>query len=114
MSIKHWAPCLPASWRLLLFLFFKEGDSHFISPVTCLQLNINERPACTPKPGPIGGSVKEAKPPAGSQEKCPLLGPGLGIFASLEFISNLFSVLRCHILIVAVIYLNHWSVYTGP
>ena len=31
------------------------------------------RSALTPKPGPGGGSVREVSPPAGSQEKRPLL-----------------------------------------
>lgn len=30
----------------------------------------------TPKPGPLGGSVSEVKPPAGSHEKRPLLQEG--------------------------------------
>lgn len=31
------------------------------------------RSCLTPKPGPFGGSVREVRPPAGSQEKRPLL-----------------------------------------
>lgn len=37
----------------------------------------------TPKPGPLGGSVSEVKPPAGSHEKRPPLAKSKGEILSL-------------------------------
>lgn len=43
--------------------------------------------ALTPKPGPLGGSVREVKPPAGSHEKRPLLGMKGQLIVHLDFFS---------------------------
>ncbi|CAG2055613.1 unnamed protein product [Timema podura] len=36
-------------------------------------------PSCTPKPGPLGSSFKDVKPPLGSAANLPLLGPALTV-----------------------------------
>ena len=41
-------------------------------------------PACIPKPGPFGSSVKEVSPVMGSEQVRPLRGPGFGRFPALS------------------------------
>lgn len=47
--------------------------NYFISRQFNIYYKTPQRSARTPKPGPLGGSVRDVRPPAGSQEKRPLL-----------------------------------------